>query len=235
MNDAHGRRGLMLILSSPSGAGKSTLSRELLARDPGITLSVSGTTRPPRPGEVDGRDYFFLTPATFETMAVEGKFLEHAQVFGNRYGTPREPVDEALKAGGDVLFDVDWQGARQLKENAGDDVVSIFILPPSTAELEKRLQTRAQDTDNVVRQRMSVAMDEISHWIEYEYVLINEEVEESVAKVQAVLAAERHKRQPGTTPDEVLTEAEGLKRENQPQLKVFIDALGAQSRTGAKS
>ena len=223
----------MLILSSPSGAGKSTISRELLARDRDIALSVSATTRPQRPGEVEGRDYFFLDPDAFEAMISEGNFLEHAQVFGNRYGTPRGPVEEALKAGTDVLFDVDWQGARQLKENAGDDVVGVFILPPSTAELETRLHKRAQDSDEVVRRRMSMAMDEISHWNEYEYVFVNQKVDESVANVQAILAVERRKRRfhrnLGPAPDEAAAVAESLKRENQPELQAFVAALGEES------
>lgn len=188
------RRGLMLVLSSPSGAGKSTIARAILDRDPALTMSVSATTRPPRPGEVDGKDYFFLDPVTFERMAADNQLLEHATVFDNRYGTPREPVEAALAGGRDVLFDVDWQGTQQLKQNARADLVSIFILPPSHAELERRLHTRAQDSDEVVRRRMAKAADEMSHWAEYDYVIVNRVVEESVAAVDSILAAERLRR-----------------------------------------
>ena len=188
------RRGLMLVLSSPSGAGKSTIARAILDRDPALTMSVSATTRPPRPGEVDGKDYFFLDPVTFERMAADNQLLEHATVFDNRYGTPREPVEAALAGGRDVLFDVDWQGTQQLKQNARADLVSIFILPPSHAELERRRHTRAQDSDEVVRRRMAKAADEMSHWAEYDYVIVNRVVEESVAAVDSILAAERLRR-----------------------------------------
>ena len=184
----------MLVLSSPSGAGKTTIARRLLEREKGLTMSVSATTRPPRPGETDGKDYRFVDEEAFERMVGAGEFLEHARVFGNRYGTPRQPVEAALAAGRDVLFDVDWQGTQQLSANAGDDVVSVFILPPSTAELEKRLRERAQDSPEVVRARMSTAASEISHWREYRYIIVNRDVEESVASVQAILAAERQKR-----------------------------------------
>lgn len=188
------RRGLMLVLSSPSGAGKTTISRMLLERERNLTLSVSATTRSPRPGEVNGRDYFFVSDAEFERMVGSGEFLEHAEVFDHRYGTPRGPVEKALHAGTDVLFDVDWQGAQQLAHNAGTDLVSVFILPPSHAELEKRLRTRAQDSDEVVRRRMSKAASEMSHWEAYDYIIINRVVEDSVAGVQAILAAERLRR-----------------------------------------
>jgi guanylate kinase len=184
----------MLVLSSPSGAGKSTIARAILDRDPALTMSVSATTRPPRPGEVDGKDYFFLDAVTFERMAADNQLLEHATVFDNRYGTPREPVEAALAGGRDVLFDVDWQGTQQLKQNARADLVSIFILPPSHAELERRLHTRAQDSDEVVRRRMAKAADEMSHWAEYDYVIVNRVVEESVAAVDSILAAERLRR-----------------------------------------
>ncbi len=188
------RRGIMLILSSPSGAGKTTISRALLDSDTELTLSVSVTTRPPRPGERDGADYRFIDAAEFERMAQKGELLEHAEVFGHRYGSPREPVEAALAAGHDVLFDIDWQGAQQLAQSAGDDLVSIFILPPSTSELARRLETRAQDSAEVVRGRMAQATDEVSHWAEYDYIVINEDIADSVAKVGSILAAERLKR-----------------------------------------
>ncbi len=184
----------MLVLSSPSGAGKTTIAGRLLEREKGLTMSVSATTRPPRPGETDGKDYRFVDEEAFERMVGAGEFLEHARVFGNRYGTPRQPVEAALAAGRDVLFDVDWQGTQQLSANARDDVVSVFILPPSTAELEKRLRERAQDSPEVVRARMSTAASEMSHWREYQYIIVNRDVEKSVASVQAILTAERQKR-----------------------------------------
>jgi guanylate kinase len=188
------RRGLMLVLSSPSGAGKTTLSRRLLAQDDRITMSVSVTTRPPRPGEVNGKDYFFVSVETFQRMRDEGELLEHATVFGNLYGTPRKAVEEALSAGRDVLFDIDWQGTQQLDQSAQQDLVKVFLLPPSAADLEKRLRTRAQDSDDVVHQRMSKASDEISHFTEYDYILINQDVEDSLAKLLSILQAERLKR-----------------------------------------
>lgn len=188
------RRGLMLVLSSPSGAGKTTISRLLLERDDNLILSVSATTRAPRPGEVDGRDYVFVSEREFERTAEAGEFLEHAVVFDHRYGTPRAPVEMALREGRDVLFDVDWQGAQQLAHNAGPDLVGVFILPPSHAELERRLKTRAQDTDEVVRRRMAKAAAEMSHWEAYDYIVINRDIEESVAAVQSILAAERLRR-----------------------------------------
>ena len=189
------RRGLMLVLSSPSGAGKTTISRRLLAQDPEITMSVSVTTRQPRPGEVEGKDYTFVDHARFDRMVEEGALLEHARVFGNMYGTPSQPVFAALEAGRDVLFDIDWQGTQQLSGKARTDVVRIFILPPSTEELEKRLRTRALDTDEVVAARMSKASEEMSHWAEYDYVVVNVDVEESLTKVNAILAAERLRRE----------------------------------------
>ncbi len=189
------RRGLMLVLSSPSGAGKSTISRALLKGHPDLAMSVSATTRPMRPGEVDGKDYFFLDTEKFKSMVVENQFLEHAKVFDNRYGTPRGPVEDALRAGKDVLFDVDWQGTQQLKQNARDDLVSIFILPPSIEELERRLYTRAQDSEEVVKSRMSKATSEMSHWAEYDYIIVNENIAQSVAEAEAILAAERLKRE----------------------------------------
>ncbi len=188
------RRGLLLVLSSPSGAGKSTISRRLLENDAGLSMSVSMTTRPPRPGEIDGIHYHFVDHATFDRIAAEGGFMEHASVFDNRYGTPREPVIAKLRAGQDVLFDIDWQGTQQLAESARDDLISVFILPPSGAELERRLRARAQDTAEVIAARMAKANDEMSHWAEYDYVIVNDDLEISIARVRAILAAERLKR-----------------------------------------
>ncbi len=188
------RRGLMLVLSSPSGAGKTTISRRLLAEEPGIRMSVSATTRPRRPGEVHGQDYFFEDSEDFQLMVNRDELLEHAKVFGNYYGTPRGPVEDALSDGKDVLFDIDWQGTQQLEAKMRDDLVSVFIVPPSVAELERRLKTRAQDSDEVVAQRMSKAADELSHYPEYDYIILNDDVESSVASVRAILRAERLKR-----------------------------------------
>ncbi|NKD77694.1 guanylate kinase [Haematospirillum sp. H1815] len=188
------RRGLMLILSSPSGAGKSTIAQAILEQESGLELSVSVTTRSPRPGEIDGVHYHFRTHADVEAMVAAGSFLEHAQVFDNHYGTPREPVEKALAAGKDVLFDIDWQGARQLTEKAADDVVRIFILPPSLSELERRLRGRAQDPDEVVRKRMAKASSEMEHWAEYDYVLVNTDLDASIRAVHSILEAERLKR-----------------------------------------
>jgi guanylate kinase len=189
------RRGLMLVLSSPSGAGKTTLSRRLLDADPTVALSVSVTTRKQRPGEVDGRDYHFINAARFEAMVVKGELLEWAQVFGHRYGTPRARVEETLAQGRDVLFDIDWQGTQQLRERAVRDLVSIFVLPPSIPDLERRLRTRAQDSDEVIHARMAKAADEMSHWAEYDYVVINTDIDRAFAEVQSILAAERLKRE----------------------------------------
>ena len=188
------RRGLMLVLSSPSGAGKTTISRNLLKRDRNLTMSVSVTTRPKRPGEVEGQDYFFVDGTEFNLAVNKGELLEYAKVFGHYYGTPRAPVEKALGAGRDVLFDIDWQGTQQLKASARADLVSVFILPPSTAELEKRLKSRAQDSAKVVAERMAKAADEMSHWAEYDYIIVNRDVAESVARVEAILAAERMRR-----------------------------------------
>jgi guanylate kinase len=188
------RRGLMLVLSSPSGAGKTTLSRQLLQSDAGIVISVSATTRARRPNEVDGRDYSFVTPEKFEAMVKADEFFEHAIVFEHRYGTPKQPVMAALAAGRDVLFDIDWQGAQQLKERAREDLVSVFVLPPSHDELERRLKTRAQDSDDVVARRMTKAASEISHWPEYDYVVLNREIDRALAQVRAILEAERARR-----------------------------------------
>src|SRR6202790_4797910 len=189
------RRGLMFVLSSPSGAGKTTMSRMLMQRMPNMRMSVSVTTRPIRPGEVEGRDYRFVDKLRFEEMATGGELLEWATVFDNRYGTPRLPVENALAAGQDVLFDIDWQGTQQLREKARADVVSVFILPPSAADLEKRLHTRAQDSDEVIRGRMSRASHEMSHWAEYDYIVINHNIDEAFAEVQSILKAERLKRE----------------------------------------
>jgi len=188
------RRGLMLVLSSPSGAGKTTLSRRLLASDDAITMSVSCTTRAPRTGEEEGKDYFFVSSSMFTQMAQGGAFLEHATVFGNHYGTPKEPVMLSLAKGRDVLFDIDWQGTQQLRQQAGDDLVSIFVLPPSHEELERRLRARAQDAEDVVQARMAKANNEISHWAEYDYVVINDNLDDTLVKIQTILAAERMKR-----------------------------------------
>lgn len=185
------RRGLMLVLSSPSGAGKTSISRELLSRDKNLFMSVSATTCPKRPGEIEGKDYYFVSPEGFEGMVTRGEFLEHATVFGNRYGTPIAPVEKALAEGHDVLFDIDWQGTQQIASKLPDDLVTVFVLPPSTKDLEERLKTRAQDPPEVVAQRMAKAADEMSHWDAYDYIVINRDLAQSVGEVQAVLAAER--------------------------------------------
>jgi guanylate kinase len=204
------RRGLMFVLSSPSGAGKTTLSRLLIDRVPGLKMSVSATTRPMRPGEVEGRDYHFIDKVRFEAMAANGELLEWATVFDNRYGTPRAPVEVALSAGQDVLFDIDWQGTQQLREKARDDVVSVFILPPSVTDLEKRLHSRAQDSDAVIRGRMSRASHEMSHWAEYDYIVINHDIDEAFGEVQSILKAERLKRERRTG---LTTFVRGLQRQ----------------------
>jgi len=188
------RRGLMLVLSSPSGAGKSTLVRALLKSDGGIFMSVSATTRSPRPNEVDGRDYYFVTPEKFEAMANGGELFEHAHVFDHRYGTPKQPVLDALRAGRDVLFDIDWQGTQQLKEQTREDLVSVFILPPGHDELERRLKARAQDSDDVVAGRMAKAASEISHWPEYDYVVVNRDLDRALGQIKSILEAERARR-----------------------------------------
>jgi len=188
------RRGLMLVLSSPSGAGKTTIARKLLEQDPGIEISVSHTTRKMRKGERDGQDYHFVSHDTFTKMRDHGEFLEWAVVFDNYYGTTRKPVEEALAAGRDVLFDVDWQGAASLRDEARDDVVTVFILPPTAADLEQRLNVRAQDPPEIVRRRMLGASNEIQHWTEYDYVVVNYDIDRSVAAIRAVLTAERLRR-----------------------------------------
>jgi guanylate kinase len=199
----------MLVLSSPSGAGKTTLSRKLLEADPAVELSVSVTTRKQRPGEVDGRDYHFIDAARFDAMLKQSELLESAQVFGHRYGTPRAPVEAALGRGRDVLFDIDWQGTQQLREKAVHDLVSIFVLPPSIPDLERRLRARAQDSDEVIHARMARAADEMSHWAEYDYVVINTDIDRAFSEVRSILAAER------------------LKRERQTGLSAFVRGLQA--------
>ena len=203
------RRGLMLVLSSPSGAGKTTLSRMLLDRYSTIELSISVTTRKPRPGEVEGRDYRFIDEKSFDAMVARGDLMEWAEVFGSRYGTPRAPVERALAMGRDVLFDIDWQGTQQLREKGRDDLVSVFVLPPTIADLEARLRTRAQDADDVIHARMAKAANEMSHWAEYDYVVINRDVWRAFEDICAILAAER------------------LKRERQTGLSAFVRALQA--------
>ncbi|MBB3909803.1 guanylate kinase [Sphingomonas desiccabilis] len=195
-SDPHGfkRRGVLFVLSSPSGAGKSTIARKLLADEPGLSMSVSATTRAPRPGEVEGKDYHFVDLEEFRRMATEHEFLEWAHVFGQRYGTPRAPVEAMLAAGKDVLFDIDWQGAQQLFQIAGGDVVRVFILPPSMAELRQRLLNRNTDAIEIIDARMARAAAEVSHWDGYDYVLVNDDVEGCFRKVQTILAAERLKR-----------------------------------------
>lgn len=188
------RRGLMIVLSSPSGAGKTTLTRKLLAENENMTMSVSATTRAPRGGEEEGKDYYFLSKTQFSDMVAEDDFLEHAKVFDNFYGTPRQPVEAALESGRDVIFDIDWQGAQQLAEAAANDLVKIFILPPNMQELESRLRSRAQDSDTVIAKRMSKAETEISHWPEYDYVIVNENIETAMDELRAIVAAERMQR-----------------------------------------
>ncbi len=185
------RRGFMLILSSPSGAGKTTICRSILGTDPRISLSISATTRDKRPGEQDGVDYYFKTEEEFKAMIDAGEFLEWAHVFGNYYGTLKKPVYEAMEQGKDILFDIDWQGAQQLKEVASEDVVTIFILPPSREELEKRLRNRAQDSDAIIQERMDKANSEISHYTEYKYIVINQDLETSIDKVEGIIRSER--------------------------------------------
>ena len=187
-------RGLMLVLSSPSGAGKTTISRALLKEEADVVMSISVTTRAPRPGEEDGKDYNFVTESEFHAMVKAGELLEHAHVFDNYYGTPRAHVEKELNAGRIVLFDIDWQGTQQLKSNARDDLASIFILPPSLEELERRLKGRGQDADDVVRSRMSRAAGEMSHWPEYDYVIVNRDIDQSIEQARAILTAERLRR-----------------------------------------
>ena len=201
------RRGLMFVLSSPSGAGKSTLSRMLIEKTSGLRMSVSVTTRAMRPGEVEGEHYYFIDKARFDQMVRADELLEHAPVFDNHYGTPRSAVEKALSAGQDVLFDIDWQGTQQLREKARADVVSVFILPPSAQDLEKRLHTRAQDSHEVIRGRMDRAAHELSHWAEYDYVVLNNDLDQAFSEVETILRAER------------------LKRERQTGLSAFVRGL----------
>jgi len=201
------RRGFLLVLSSPSGAGKTTITRRLIERDPELGISVSVTTRAPRAGEVDGQHYHFIDAARFERMVDSGELLEHAVVFGNRYGTPRAAVEATLASGRDVISDIDWQGTQQLQESVRSDLVAVFVLPPSMTALEERLKTRAQDSAETVRERMAKSADEMSHWAEYDYVIVNHDLERSVAQVQAILTAER------------------LKRERQAGLAEFVNRL----------
>jgi len=201
------RRGLLLILSSPSGAGKSTLSRRLMAWDQDLSFSVSATTRSPRSGEVDGREYYFKSRGEFQAMVKDGQMLEHAEVFGNFYGSPRGPVETAMTQGRDTLFDIDWQGGQQIKQAMRGDVVSIFILPPSIAELESRLRGRAQDSDQVIAQRMAKSQAEISHWMEYDYVIVNRDLDTAFDDLVTILQAER------------------LRRDRQPHLADFVRGL----------
>ena len=193
-SSAIGRRGFLLVLSSPSGAGKTTITRRLVERDPSLSLSVSVTTRPPRPGETDGKDYTFIDQARFDAMVAGGELLEHATVFGHCYGTPRQPIETALAQGRDIVTDIDWQGTQQLNETAANDLVKVFVLPPSPGALEARLRTRAQDSDAVVAARMAKSAAEMSHWPEYDYVIVNRDIEDSVAEVQAIVTAERLRR-----------------------------------------
>ncbi len=194
------RKGLLLILSSPSGAGKSTLARRLMEWDPKMRFSVSATTRAPRPGEQDGREYHFRSRAEFEAMVATGQMLEHAEVFGNLYGSPRAPVEQAMAEGRDTVFDIDWQGGQQIKSSAlGRDTVSVFVLPPTIAELDRRLRARAQDSEAVIAGRMARSRDEISHWAEYDYVLVNDDLDSTYNRLRGILEAERQRRdrQPG--------------------------------------
>jgi guanylate kinase len=188
------RRGLMFVLSSPSGAGKTTITRALLQNNPGLVISISATTRQKRPGEVDGQDYYFVDIPQFNQMIESGDMLEHAKVFGNYYGTPRQPVEDALSRGLDVIFDIDWQGTQQLREQRESDLVTLFILPPNAKELERRLRSRAQDTEETIRHRMEKASDEMTHFSEYDYVIINNNVDHAIQSAQAILDAERQKR-----------------------------------------
>lgn len=208
------RRGLLLILSSPSGAGKSTLARRLMQWDPTLRFSISATTRQPRPGEEDGREYYFHPRKSFESLVQSGEMLEHAEVFGNFYGSPKAPVEAAMREGRDTLFDIDWQGGQQIRNSSlGRDVVSIFILPPSIAELEARLRARAQDSDEVIAGRMEKSRDEISHWAEYDYVIINRDIDSAFNELTAILQAER------------------LKRDRQPDLSDFVRNLNREFET----
>lgn len=225
------QRGFLLVLSSPSGAGKTTITRRLLERDPSLTLSVSVTTRPRRPSEMDGRDYHFIGPTDFDRMVAENQLLEHATVFGNSYGTPRQPIETAIAEGRDIVTDIDWQGTQQLSRSVPQHLVTIFVLPPSLAALEARLKTRAQDSTEVVAARMARAQEEMSHWVEYDYVIVNEDLQVSVNQAEAVVAAERVRRarapQGQIGADEAISVALPLRRTAQPKLVEFVDRLRA--------
>lgn len=209
--DQGARRGLGIILSSPSGAGKSTMAQRLMAWDTTLSFSVSATTRPPRPGEVEGEHYYFTDREAFGQMVLDGEMLEHAEVFANHYGSPRAPVEAALSAGRDVIFDIDWQGGQQIRNSSlGRDIVSIFILPPSIAELERRLRGRGQDSDDVIAGRMAKSESEISHWAEYDYVLVNDDPDACEERLRTILAAER------------------LRRDRQPWLTEFTRGLNSE-------
>ncbi|SDY92694.1 guanylate kinase [Jannaschia faecimaris] len=215
--DQGARRGLGIILSSPSGAGKSTMAQRLMAWDPSLSFSVSATTRHPREGEVEGQHYFFTDRESFGQMVLDGEMLEHAEVFGNHYGSPRAPVEACLSAGRDVIFDIDWQGGQQIRNSTlGRDVVSIFILPPSISELERRLRGRGQDSDEVIDGRMAKSESEISHWAEYDYVLVNDDLDACEARLRTILAAER------------------LRRDRQPWLNEFTRGLTNEFRERQK-
>ncbi|WP_151720466.1 guanylate kinase [Gemmobacter serpentinus] len=208
------RKGLLLILSSPSGAGKSTLARRLMDWDPSLRFSVSATTRAPRPGEVEGREYYFKERAAFEAMVSAGEMLEHAEVFGNFYGSPKGPVEAAMAEGRDTIFDIDWQGGQQIRSSSlGRDVVSIFVLPPSIAELDRRLRARAQDSEEVIAGRMAKSRDEISHWAEYDYVIVNHDIDQAFAELLTILQAER------------------MRRDRQPELAGFVRSLNREFET----
>jgi guanylate kinase len=217
MGSHHGkspRKGLLLILSSPSGAGKSTLARRLMDWDTSLRFSVSATTRPPRAGEVDGREYYFKSRSDFQDMVAAGDMLEHAEVFGNLYGSPRAPVEAAMAAGRDTIFDIDWQGGQQIRNSAlGRDVVSVFVLPPSIAELDARLRGRGQDSDDVIAARMQKSQSEISHWAEYDYVIINSDIDAAFGQLTTILQAER------------------MRRDRQPHLADFVRALNKEFET----
>jgi guanylate kinase len=222
------RRGLMFVLSSPSGAGKTTLTRMLLEDEKkNVELSVSVTTRPKRASEIEGRHYFFIDRKRFDEMAKRGELLEWAEVHGNGYGTPRVPVERFLRRGKDVLFDIDWQGTQQLYQAAPKDVISVFVLPPSTQELHARLARRAEDNQEIIRQRLRNAVDEIDHWREYEYVIVNEDLDRSFRALKAILAAERHRRASAHVPGNIAALSEMVRREKQPQLKGLVDRLKA--------
>ncbi|CUJ95042.1 Guanylate kinase [Shimia thalassica] len=211
MTDMSNRRGLLVILSSPSGAGKSTLARRLMEWDPGLSFSVSATTRAPRTGEEHGREYYFLSEDEFKRMAANGEMLEHAHVFGNFYGSPQAPVQKVIESGNDVLFDVDWQGEQQIRNsNLGKHALSIFILPPSITELHRRLVSRAQDSEEVISKRMLKSWDEISHWGAYDYVLVNDDLDATEKELKTIITAER------------------MRREQQPMLQEHVRTLHAE-------